>query len=90
MPALMGYLRKNLQYPQEACEVKKERRVIVQFIVEKDGSIHDAKVLRSVDPLLYAEALRVVNGMHKWYPVKQNGQTVRTSLLVPVQFELDN
>lgn len=87
--ALKRYLRKHIQYPQEAREAGKEGRVVVEFIVEKDGSIDNAKVLRSVDPLFDAEALRVINAMPKWHPGKIRGQLVRTRFRTAVDFILD-
>ena len=59
-------------------------RVIIGFIVEKDGSLTDVKVLRAVDRALDAEALRVVKGMPKWIPGRQNGQRVRVRYLLPI------
>ncbi len=86
--ALISYLSSNVKYPTE-CQAKGiQGRVIVQFIVETDGSITNAHVVRAVDPLLDAEALRVVNGMPKWTPGKQNGKAVRVKYNVPLSFKL--
>lgn len=82
--ALMKYLGENLKYPEEAKERGQQGRVVVGFIVEKDGSLTDVKVLRSVDRALDAEALRVVKGMPKWIPGRQNGQCVRVRYLLPI------
>ena len=87
---LMKFLQQNVKYPKEAQEQGKQGRVIVQFVVEKDGSITDAKVLKPVDPLLDAEALRVVNLMPKWTPGKQRGKAVRVHFTIPVTFRLSN
>ena len=86
--ALLAYLEENIKYPEDCEEVCVQGRVVVSFVVEKDGSISDAKVVRSVYPSLDEEALRVVNGMPKWRPGKQNGQSVRTKYTIPVSFRL--
>ena len=65
-----------------------EGRVIVQFVVDKDGSVMDAKVVRSIDPLLDKEALRVINLMPKWKPGKNQGEAVRIRYTIPVTFKL--
>ena len=83
---LFEYLAKNVRYPKEAEEKCIQGRVIVTFVVEKDGSITDAKVLRSVAPSLDAEALRVVNDMPKWIPGKQDGEPVRVKYTIPITF----
>lgn len=86
--ALMQYLAKNIKYPTIAQENGTSGRVIVQFVVNKDGSIVDAKVVRSVDPYLDKEALRVINSMPKWKPGMQRGKPVRVKYTVPVMFRL--
>ena len=86
--ALMKYIQQNIKYPKEAQEQGKQGRVIVQFVVEKDGSITDAKIVRSADPQLDAEALRIVNAMPNWTPGKQRGEPVRTYFTIPVTFRL--
>ncbi|MBQ0023015.1 MAG: energy transducer TonB [Prevotellaceae bacterium] len=86
--ALMAYLTKNLKYPASAQENGIQGRVLVQFVVNKDGSIVDPKVLRSVDPALDKEAMRVVSAMPKWQPGKQRGKTVRVKFTLPVTFRL--
>lgn len=86
--ALMLYLAKNIKYPTIAQENGTQGRVIVQFVVNKDGSIVDAKVVRSVDPYLDKEALRVINTMPKWKPGMQRGKPVRVKFTVPVMFRL--
>lgn len=86
--ALMSYLAKNIKYPTIAQENGTQGRVIVQFVVNKDGSIVDAKVVRSVDPYLDKEALRVINSMPKWTPGMQRGKPVRVKFTVPVMFRL--
>lgn len=86
--ALMEYLSKNVKYPVVAQENGVQGRVVVSFVVERDGSITDVKVVRSVDPSLDREAARVVSSMPKWIPGKQNGSTVRVKYNVPVAFRL--
>ena len=88
MGALMKFLGSNIKYPTIAQENGVQGRVIVQFVVNKDGSIVDAKVMRSVDPYLDKEALRVVSSMPKWKPGKQRGKAVRCRYTVPVMFRL--
>ena len=88
MQELMKYLQKNIQYPQEAKEKGIHGRVIVQFIVEKDGSIKDTKVIRGVNSSLDNEALRVINAMPKWEPGKHKGEAVSVRYTVPVSFKL--
>ena len=86
--ALMAYLRDNIHYPTVAAENGVQGRVVVGFVVERDGSITDVNVLRSVDPSLDREAMRVVKGMPRWTPGKQNGSAVRVKYQVPVTFRL--
>lgn len=88
MAGLMSYLGKNIKYPTIAQENGTQGRVTVQFVVNKDGSIVDAKVLRGVDPYLDKEALRVINAMPKWKPGMQRGKPVRVKYTVPVTFRL--
>lgn len=83
-----SWLASNLKYPPVAAENGIEGRVIVQFVVGKDGSIHSAQVVRGVDSALDKEALRVVNSMPKWVPGKQNGQSVNCKFTLPVVFRL--
>ena len=86
--ALLEYLSKNIKYPVVAEENGVQGRVIVTFVVERDGSITDVKVVKSVDPSLDKEAARVVKSMPKWQPGKQNGSAVRVKYTVPVTFRL--
>ena len=88
MSALMNYLNNNIKYPVIAEENGIQGRVIVQFIVGKDGHISDVKVAKSVDPSLDKEAVRVVKAMPKWIPGKQNGQAVTVRYTLPVTFRL--
>ena len=86
--ALLEYLAKNIKYPVVAEENGIQGKVIVTFVVERDGSITDVKVVKSVDPSLDKEASRVVKSMPRWQPGKQNGSAVRVKYTVPVQFRL--
>lgn len=86
--ALMGYLRDNIHYPTVAAENGVQGRVVVGFVVERDGSITDVKILRGVDPSLDREAMRVVKSMPRWNPGKQNGSAVRVKYQIPVSFRL--
>ena len=86
--ALFEYLSKNIKYPVVAEENGVQGRVIVTFVVERDGSITDVKVVKSVDPSLDKEAQRVVKSMPHWIPGKQNGSAVRVKYTVPVTFRL--
>jgi TonB family protein len=82
------FLAKNIRYPVEAQKNGIQGRVICQFIVETDGSISSVQVVRSVDPLLDAEACRVLYSMPKWIPGKQRGQIVRVKYTLPISFAL--
>ncbi len=86
--ALMQYLSSNIKYPVVAEENGVQGRVVCTFVVERDGSITDVRVIRSVDPSLDKEAVRVVKGMPRWIPGKQNGSAVRVKYTVPVTFRL--
>ena len=86
--ALMQFLSSNVKYPKEAFEKGIQGRVIANFVVEKDGSITEARIVKSVDPLLDAEALRVVGTMPNWAPGTQNGEPVRVKYTVPITFRL--
>lgn len=86
--ALMAWLNDNIKYPVVAAENGIQGKVIVQFIVGKNGSISNVKVLRSVDPSLDKEAVRVVSNMPNWTPGKQNGASVNVRFTLPVTFRL--
>ena len=85
---LLQYLASSIKYPAESIEKKEEGRVTLTYIVEKDGSISNIEVVRSVSPSLDAEALRVIKSMPKWTPAKNKGKIVRVSYTVPVTFRL--
>ena len=82
--ALLKYLRENLKYPDNTKDRGVQGRLVIGFIVEKDGSLTDVKVLRPVDIDLDAEVLRLVKGMPKWIPGRHNGQRVRVRHLLPI------
>ena len=86
--ALVEYLSTNVEYPAVALENGVQGRVMVSFVVERDGSLSDVRVLRSVDPLLDKEALRVVRSMPKWTPGMMDGSPVRVKYTIPITFRL--
>ena len=86
MEALNAYLRNNIRYPQEAQKAGIQGRVIIQFIVSKDGSITDAEVVESVDPQLDAEGLRLIKNMPRWKPGMRKGQAIRVKQTLPIRF----
>ena len=88
MAELMKYLQKNLRYPQICKEQGVQGRVIVQFVVNTDSTITDVNVIKSVNPHLDEEAVRVVKAMPKWNPGKQRGELVRVRFTLPVTFRL--
>lgn len=88
MQGLFEYMQNNVNYPKEAKNQKIEGRVIVSFIVEKDGSISDVHPLTAVHPLLDKEAMRLVNEMPQWKPGTEKGKAVRVSFALPVSFKL--
>lgn len=89
MRAGLEFMARNLRYPTKAREAGKQGRVIVQFVVRKDGSLSDFKVLRPVDPWLDAEAIRVISTMPKWKPGMQDGKPVSVKFTLPVTFMLE-
>ena len=84
--ALLDYLNKNVNYPKQAFDAGIEGRVIVTFVVDKDGTVRNAKLVKSVDPALDNEALRVINAMPKWTPGRQSGKEVAVKFTVPISF----
>jgi len=89
MRAGLEFMARNLRYPTKAQEAGKQGCVIVQFVVRKDGSLSDFKVLRPVDPWLDAEAIRVISTMPKWKPGMQDGKPVSVKFTLPVTFMLE-
>ena len=88
MGECMKFLARNMKYPVAAQKAKIEGRVIVQFVVDRDGSVNDIKVVRSISPELDAEAVRVMGLMPKWNPGKQRGKAVAVKYTMPIQFRL--
>lgn len=88
MTELMKFLSSNIRYPEEAFKQDIQGRVIVRFVVEKDGSIGDISILKGVDPMLDKEALRVVEEMPKWKPGKVKGEPVASFFNLPVSFKI--
>ena len=86
--ALFEYLSRNIKYPVEAEENGIQGRVVVSIVIERDGSVSDVKVVKSVAPSLDKEAVRVISSMPKWIPGKQNGSAVRVKYTMPVTFSL--
>lgn len=86
--AMMKFVSENVQYPEEAKEKEISGRVMVGFIVEKDGSISDVKVAKGIGGGCDEEAVRVVKAMPKWKPGKQDGKTVRVSYTMPFFFKM--
>ncbi len=85
---LMKFINQNMKYPVEAKEKKIEGRVVLTFVIEKDGSISNIEVVRGIDPLLDNEALRVARQFPNWEPGKLKGETVRVKYTLPVVFRL--
>ena len=85
---LMSYLARNIKYPFDAQQSKTQGRVVIQMIVNKDGHVISPKVIQSVSPSLDAEAIRVVMGMPRWEPGKNDGQTVAVQYTLPITFKL--
>lgn len=87
-PFMEKWVYPNLKYPAGAVRDGIQGRVMIDFIIDKDGKVTDARVVRGVDPELDEEALRVISASPKWKPGRMNGQKVRTSVTVPVEFRL--
>ncbi len=86
--SLRAYISNSMVYPEQARKEGVEGRVLVQFIIEKDGSVSSPVILKEVHPSLDAEALRIVSGMPKWSPARQRGEPVRVKFTVPIKFKL--
>jgi len=85
---LINFMVKSISYPAEAKKKGTQGKVLVNFVVGKDGAISSAEILRTVDPLLDAEALRVVNSRPKWIPGKEKGKDVAVQYVLPINFAL--
>ena len=88
--ALMTYLSQNVIYPKECKDSAIQGRVVCSFMIEKDGSLSEFKVVKSVHPKLDAEALRVIKQMPKWCPGKMLGEATRVKYTIPITFRLDD
>lgn len=88
--ALMDFVGKNVKYPEQAKEKEISGRVFIGFVIEKDGSVNEVKVLRGIGGGCDDEAVRVVKAMPKWKPGKQKGEPVRVSYMLPINFKLDD
>lgn len=86
--ALMQYISSNITYPQKAKDQSIQGKVFVQFVINKKGKVTKAKIAKGVDPLLDAEALRVIQTLPDWTPGKQNGKKVSVYFVVPINFKL--
>ena len=84
------WLAENIKYPDDAKKNNIQGTVYAEFIVEKDGSTSNVKVMRGVNKLLDDESVRVLSTMPKWKPGEQNGHSVRVEYMVPIKFMLDN
>lgn len=85
---LFKWLSANIKYPKEAQANKEQGRVIVRFVIDKDGKVTDAKVVRSISPSLNKEALRLIETMPRWKPGEKNGQPVAVPFTLPITFRL--
>ena len=85
---LKEFIEENLRYPKELEETCVQGRVIVRFIVERNGKLSNVKVVKSVHPALDKEAIRIVKLMPRWIPGRQNGITVRVKFYIPIIFRL--
>jgi TonB family protein len=84
----MNYMKNNLKYPVEAQKNKVEGRVIVRFVVDKDGTIKDVEIKRGLSSETDAEAVRVINAMPKWVPGRQKGEAVAVYFTLPILYKL--
>lgn len=85
---LFKWLSANIKYPKEAQANKEQGRVIVRFVIDKDGKVMDAKVVRSISPSLNKEALRLIEAMPRWKPGEKDGQPVAVRFTLPITFRL--
>ena len=86
--AMMNFIANNIKYPRKALEEGVEGRVIVKFVVDKEGNVVDAKVIKGIGHGCDEEALRVINSMPKWKPGKQRGKPVEVYYTLPIVFKL--
>ncbi len=90
LTALLKYLRSEISYPKKAADKRIQGRVIVEFVVDRDGKVGECKVLRRVHSLLDREAVRVIKSMPRWKPGIQKGKAVRVKYTLPINFQLPN
>lgn len=88
--ALRDFISEHLEYPQQAIEKDIEGKVYVQFMVESDGSLSEIEIVRSVNPILDAEVVRIISIMPNWEPMEHNGEPIRMSVRLPVTFTLSD
>ena len=86
--AMMTYVGQNIKYPAEVIAKGIEGRVLVQFVVNKEGNLQDIKVVKGIDPLIDQEAILVISSMPKWTPGKQKGKAVNVQFIIPLQFQI--
>jgi TonB family protein len=89
LDSLYKFLSREMQYPKEAVKNGIQGRVFVQFVVEKDGSITDIRIVKGVDPILDEEAIRVIKIMPAWIPKEEKGEKVQDLLTLPITFTLN-
>jgi len=89
LDGLKSFIVENVKYPEQAKKNKVEGKVFVSFVIDEQGNVTNAKVVRAVNPELDKEALRVVNKMEKWTPGKQKGENVKVQYTLPIQFALN-
>ena len=87
-PALFEFISRHLQYPQEAIDNQTEGRVVLQFVVDKEGKVGNIQVVRSIDKMLDQAAIDVIRTLPDWKPGMQNGQPVNVRYTLPVNFKL--
>ena len=87
--ALMEFLKENVNYPEQAYDDCIQGKVVCSFVVERDGSLSDLRIVKSLHPLFDKEALRVLSLMPNWIPGKQNGESVKVKYTIPIAFRLE-
>lgn len=89
MQGMIKFLSENISYPKDAQEKKISGRVIISFVIDKDGSVGEVQTVKPLYPSLDEEAIRIVKSMPNWTPGKQKGQAVRVKYSLPISFSLD-
>lgn len=87
--AMMQFIKESMKYPEEARKKGFQGRVYVQFVIDAKGNVGETKIVRGVDPLLDAEAIRIITSMPQWKPGKMGGKEVSSWYTVPITFKLD-